>query len=64
MDRTVRYGRIGEVLVMIFPDEDGAKHFILRIETQNLLSQITKKNMPVVPMKPSLGTMLKPRSIV
>jgi hypothetical protein len=64
MDRNVRYARMGEVVVMIFPEEQAAKDFIGRIETQNLLQQITKTKMPAVAMKPSLGTMLKPRSIV
>lgn len=61
MDRTVRYGRIGEVVVMIFPEEQGAKDFIMRIETQDLLAKIAKSNMPIVPVKPVLGTPLKAR---
>lgn len=63
-DRTVRYGRIGEVVVMIFPDEQGSKDFITRIETQDLLSRIAKTKTPIAPVKPSLGQMLKPRNVV
>jgi hypothetical protein len=58
--KTVRYARMGEVVVMIFPEEQGAKDFIGRIETQNLLSKITR-NMPIAPMKPVLGSPLKAR---
>ena len=61
MDKTVRYGRIGEVVVMIFPDEDGSKDFVRRIETQNLLSQMTNKNVPVAPLKSIIGRPLTPR---
>jgi hypothetical protein len=59
--KTVRYARMGEVVVLKFPEEQGAKDFIMRIETQDLLAKITKGNMPVAPMKPSIGTPLKPR---
>lgn len=52
---------MGEVVVFIFLNEQGAKDFIGRIETQNLLSKLTKTNVPVAPVKPSLGTPLKAR---
>jgi hypothetical protein len=61
--RTVRYGRIGEVVVMIFPDEQGSKHFITRLETQNLLGKIGN-NTPIAPLKPSIIPNLKPRNVV
>jgi hypothetical protein len=48
--KTVRYGRIGEVVVLIFPDEAGSKHFITHIETQNLLSKMGMDKMPVHPI--------------
>lgn len=61
MDRTVRYGRIGEVVIMIFPEEQGAKEFILRIETQSLLKKIGMNNVPLSPLKPTIGTPVKGR---
>ncbi|MCJ7431376.1 hypothetical protein MUO83_09230 [Candidatus Bathyarchaeota archaeon] len=45
--RTVRYGRIGEVVVLIFPDEFGSKHFITQIETKNILAKMGMEKMPV-----------------
>jgi len=60
--RTVRYGRIGEVVVMIFPDEAGSKHFITRLETQNLLGKIGA-NAPIAPVKPQVINTLKPRIV-
>jgi len=45
--RTVRYGRIGEVVVLIFPDEFGSKHFITQIETQNILKKMGMEKMPM-----------------
>lgn len=58
MDRTVRYGRIGEVIVLIFPDESGSKHFITQIETQNILKKMGMDKMPVHindnPLKPRI----------
>jgi hypothetical protein len=57
MDKTVRYGRIGEVVVLIFPDESGSKHFITHIETQNILAKMGMDKMPAHP----IGTQLKPR---
>jgi len=61
--RTVRYGRIGEVVVMIFPDEEGSKHFITRLETQNLLGKIGN-NAPIAPLKPLMGQPLKARTVI
>lgn len=61
MDRTVRYGRIGEVVVMIFPDEKGSKDFIGRIETESLLKKIGMNNVPLSPLKPTIGTPVKGR---
>jgi hypothetical protein len=52
---------MGEVVVLKFPEEQGAKDFIMRIETQDLLAKITKSNVPIAPVKPILGTPLKPR---
>jgi len=57
--RTVRYGRIGEVVVLIFPDEAGSKHFITQIETQNLLKKMGLDKMPV----PINSNPLKPRIV-
>jgi hypothetical protein len=49
--RTVRYGRIGEVVVLIFPDEFGSKHFITQIETKNILAKMgMDKGMEKMPM--------------
>jgi hypothetical protein len=45
--RTVRYGRMGEVVVLIFPDENGSKNFITQIETQNLLKKTGLEKMPI-----------------
>lgn len=56
--KTVRYGRIGEVVVLIFPDEAGSKHFITHIETQNLLKNIGMDKMPV-----RVDNQLKPRFV-
>jgi len=61
--KTVRYGRMGEVVVMVFPDEAGSKHFITRLETQNLLGKIGA-NAPIAPLKPSIIPTLKARNIV
>lgn len=61
--KTVRYGRIGEVVIMIFPDEQGSKHFITRLETQNLLGKIGN-NAPIAPLKPSIIPSLKLRNVV
>jgi hypothetical protein len=58
--KTVRYGRIGEVVVMIFPEENGAKHFISQIETQNLLKHtvgMEKMRLPII------ANQLKPRMV-
>ena len=56
MDRTVRYGGIGEVVVLIFPDESGSKYFISQIETQNILKKMGMDKMPAKinsnPLKP------------
>jgi len=61
--RTVRYGRIGEVVVMIFPDEVGSKHFITQIETQNILKKMgMEKSLEKMPM-PNLTTKLMPRIV-
>lgn len=57
--RTVRYGRIGEVVVLIFPDESGSKHFITQIETQNLLKKMGMDKLAV----PSINKTLQPRVI-
>jgi len=59
--KTVKYARMGEVVVLKFAEEQQAKDFIGHIETQNLLAKITKTGMTVAPMKPVLGTPLKPR---
>jgi hypothetical protein len=45
--RTVRYGRMGEVVILIFPDENGSKHFIQQIETQNLLKKFDIDKTPI-----------------
>ena len=52
MDRTVNYGRIKNVVVLIFPDEEGSKHFITKIETENLLRKIGVENTPVKAIDP------------
>ena len=63
--KTVRYSLMDNVLIMIFPSPEGAKDFVGRLQTANLLQQIGKMNMPAVPVKPSLGgTLLKPRNVV
>jgi hypothetical protein len=56
--KTVRYGRIGEVVVLIFPDESGSKHFITHIETQNILAKMGMDKMPL-----RVDTQLKPRMV-
>jgi hypothetical protein len=58
-NKTVRYGRIGEVVVLIFPDENGSKHFITHIETQNLLKNMGMERMPIRP----IDSQLKPRMV-
>lgn len=58
--KTVRYGRIGEVVVLIFPDESGSKHFITQIENQNILRKMGMENMPVK----TVDQKLKPRFVV
>ena len=57
--RTVRYGRIGEVVVMIFPDEFGSKHFITQIETKNLLKTTGMEKLHI----PDIQKTLKPRQV-
>jgi hypothetical protein len=57
--KTVRYGRIGEVVVLIFPDEAGSKHFITHIETQNLLKKMGMDKLQI----PSIDKQLKPRLV-
>lgn len=57
--RTVRYGRIGEVVVLIFPDEFGSKNFITQIETQNLLKKTGMDTMHI----PDVQKTLKPRMV-
>lgn len=57
--RTVRYGRIGEVVVLIFPDEMGSKHFISQIETQNLLKTTGMEKLHVPPVTPTF----RPRQV-
>ena len=57
--RTVRYGRIGEVVVLIFPDEAGGKHFISQIETQNLLKRTGLEKLHIPPVTPTL----RPRQV-
>jgi hypothetical protein len=57
--KTVRYGRIGEVVVLIFPDESGSKHFITQLETQNLLKKMGMDKMPVR----TVDSKLKPRMV-
>jgi hypothetical protein len=60
--KTVRYGRIGEVVVLIFPDEQGSKHFITHIETQNLLKKmgVQAEKIAVAPM---IDRTFQPRQI-
>ncbi len=41
------------VVVLNFPDEDGAKHFITQIETQNLLKKIGMEKTPISNINPS-----------
>jgi hypothetical protein len=60
MEKIVRYGRIGNVVVMNFPDENGAKHFITQIETQNILRKMGMDKLPVQ----SFANTLKPRQVV
>lgn len=60
MEKTVRYARMGEVVVLIFPDESGSKHFITQIETQSLLKKIGLENVPVK----TVDQRLKPRFVV
>jgi len=57
--RTVRYGRIGEVVVLIFPDEFGSKHFITQIETQNILKKMGMEKMPM----PAVNQKMAPRIV-
>ena len=60
--RTVRYGRIGEVVVLIFPDEFGSKQFITQIETQNILKKMGMEKMPM-PNLPSVNQKMAPRIV-
>jgi hypothetical protein len=65
MKENVRYGRIGEVVVLIFPDESGSKKFISHIETQNILAKmgldgLDKKPLPTIP---SVDKQFKPRIV-
>jgi hypothetical protein len=62
MKENVRYGRIGEVVVLIFPDEHGAKKFISHIETQNILAKmgLDKKPLPTIP---SVDKQFQPRIV-
>lgn len=62
--RTVRYSVMDNVVIMIFPSPEGAKDFVGRLQTADLLQKIGKINMPAVAVKPSLGNMLKPRNVV
>jgi hypothetical protein len=57
--KTVRYGRIGEVVVLIFPDEAGSKYFISHIETQNLLKKMGMDKIAI----PPIDKRLQPRVI-
>ena len=52
--RTVRYARIGEVVVLIFPGESGSKHFISQIETQNILKKMGMDKTPICPVDSAL----------
>jgi hypothetical protein len=63
--RTVRFSRMDNVVVMIFPSPEGAKDFAARLQTADLLQKLKlgKTNMPTVPVKPSLGTLPKPRIV-
>jgi hypothetical protein len=59
MDKLVKYGRIGQVVILIFPDEAGSKQYISQIETQKLLKKIGMEKVAVPPItKP-----LQPRVI-
>lgn len=55
MERTVRYDRMGNVVVLNFPNEDGARHFIMQLETQNILRKMKLDNTPVHPRKKCLS---------
>lgn len=57
--KTVRYGRMGTIVILNFPDEDGAKHFITQLETQNLLKKMGMEKTPVQNVYPEL----KPRIV-
>ncbi len=57
--KTVRYGRIGEVVVLIFPDEAGSLRFISQIETRNLLKTTGLEKLHVPPVAPTF----RPRQI-
>jgi hypothetical protein len=65
--RTVRYGRMGEVVILIFPDEYGSKNFISQIETKNLLKKfdIEKTPTPIAinPLANAKKTNFKPRVV-
>lgn len=56
----MRYARIGEVVVLIFPDESGSKHFITQIETQNILRKMGLDKLPIH----SVDNQLKARIVV
>jgi hypothetical protein len=62
MRENVRYGRMGEVVILIFPDESGSKKFISKIETQNLLAKmgLDKKPLPTIP---SVDKQFQPRVV-
>jgi hypothetical protein len=64
-NRTVRFSRMDNVVVMIFPSPEGALDFVTRLTTQNLLAQMTKNKAPVAPVKPGLGAIpVKARVVV
>jgi hypothetical protein len=60
MDKIVKYGKVANTVVLIFPDEAGANHFIHQIETQNILRKMGMDKMPVH----SLDGKLNPRTVV
>jgi hypothetical protein len=61
--KTVRYSVMDNVLIMIFPSPEGAKDFVGRLQTADLLQRIGKTNLPPIAAKPTLGTLPKPRIV-
>jgi hypothetical protein len=57
---TVRYGKIDNVVVLIFPDARQADFYVTQLGTQSILKKMGGIQ-PAKPLQPNLG--LKPRIV-